>query len=146
MSPERGDRTNHCRRLFARWHGFESGGRHFFTHRTRWHASRYSYGTGKFIKHDFPEGKANPKTTRKEAKITSNLTPEGKGEDTALERGCNGIVFFLGENFGPWEAHCLCFVFLVCMCLSVFFIVYCSIRLSYFQRAEKHERRRGSSR
>ena len=58
-------RTNHRRRLFARWHGFKSGGRHLFTDGTRWYASRYSYDTGKFIKHHLPEGK-----------------PQTKGQDT----------------------------------------------------------------
>ena len=67
--PERGDigdRTIHRRRLFSGWHGFESGGRHFSTHGTRWHASRYSYDTGKPIKHRFPEGK--PQTRRQRGK------------------------------------------------------------------------------
>ena len=60
VSPERGDmgdRTNHRRQLFALWHEIESGGRHLFTNGTRWYASRYSYDTGKFIKHHLPEGK-----------------------------------------------------------------------------------------
>ena len=30
---------------------------HFSTHGTRWHANRYSHGTGKFIKHYFAEGR-----------------------------------------------------------------------------------------
>ena len=29
------------------------------------------------------------------------------------------LLFFPGGDFGPWEARCLCFVFFVCMCLSV---------------------------
>ena len=60
MSPKQGDmgdRANHRRRLFPRWHGSESGGRHLFTNGTRWNASRSSYDTGKFIKHHLPEGK-----------------------------------------------------------------------------------------
>ena len=60
VSPERGDmgdRANHRRRLFARWRGIESGGRHPFTNGMHWYASRYSYDTGKFVKRHLPGGK-----------------------------------------------------------------------------------------
>ena len=46
--------------------------------------------------------------------------PGGKGEkpppwNTAVMVS----VFFSGWNVGPWKAHYLCFVFVVCVCLSV---------------------------
>ena len=37
------ERTNHRGRLFARWHGFGSEGRHFYTRGTRWNASQQNY-------------------------------------------------------------------------------------------------------
>ena len=126
------DRTNHRRRLFTRWHGIESGGRHFSTNGTRWYASRYSYDTGKFIKHHLPEDKicsiehhfpvAGPQTQGQDTQQRDQVVwpRRERREATALERGCNGIVFFFsGGSFGPWEARCLCFVFLVCVCLSI---------------------------
>ena len=121
MSPERGDRTNHRRRLFKGWHRFESGGRHFLVHGTRWHASRYSYDTGKFIKHHFSEHK------EKGSEENKQFDPGGKGEKPPpWNATVIVLLFFSGVNSGPWEARCMCFVFF-CMCVPVWF-VYCSIR------------------
>ena len=46
--------------------------------------------------------------------------PGGKGEKPPLwNAAVMVLVFFPGGNFGPWEARCLCFVFFVCVYLSV---------------------------
>ena len=56
------------------------------------------------------------KTTSEKNK---QFDPGGKGEK-ALLWNATVILFFSGESVGPWEAHCLCFVFSVCaLCVPV---------------------------
>ena len=110
-----GDKTNHRRRLFSCWHGFESGGRHFFAHETRWHASRYSYDTGKFIKHHFSKGNEENK----------QFDPGGKGEKPPPWNAAVMVFFLSWGNFGPWEARCVYFVFFsVCAYLFVHYLLF----------------------
>ena len=64
VSPNLGDRTNHCRRLLARYREFEYWGKHFFPRRNRcWETSRQQiYSTIHSIKHRISAG--GPQTRR----------------------------------------------------------------------------------
>ena len=68
----------------------------------------------------FLKASRKPEDKDKGSEENKQSDPGGKGEVTALERGCYGVVFFPGGSFGPWEARCVCFVFFVCVCLSVY--------------------------
>ena len=74
----------------------------------------------------FLKASRKPEDKKKGSEENTQFDPGGK-QATTLERGSNGVVFFPGGNFGPWEARCLCFVFSVCVRLCVCFL-YCSIR------------------
>ena len=149
MSPERGDmgaRTNHRQGLLARGHGFESGGRHFSTYGTRWYASRYSYDTGKFIKHHLPEGNRKPEDKDKGSEENKQFDPGGKGEKPPPWNAAVMVSFyFMGGTLGHGKlAVCASCSLSVCACLSVRYLLF--YQVITVQRAEKHERRRGSSR
>ncbi|CAN0405923.1 unnamed protein product [Ascophyllum nodosum] len=54
------------------------------------------------------------------SKENKQFDPGGKGEKPPLWNAAVMIlVSFPGGSFGLWEARCLCFVFFVCLCLSV---------------------------
>ena len=83
-----------------------------------------------------------PRDEDKGSEENKQFDPGGKGETAPTV-----TLFFPGESVGQWEARWLCFVFFFCVCLSALFYNYCSFQvMTTFQRAEKHERRRGSSR
>ena len=88
--------------------------------------------------------------SRRRHKISSEenkqFDPGGKGEKAPPWNSAVTLLSFLGES---WEAPCLssCFLSVLCLC----FVCALFSKLLFFQvitsqRAEKHERRRGSSR
>ena len=91
-----------------------------------------------------PLAKSRDKTTSEENK---QFDLGGKGEEAPL---WNAVVilsfFFLGGalEHGRLVVFASCFLSL-CACLSALFFIYCSFQVVTFQRAEKYERRRGSS-
>ena len=84
---------------------------------------------------------ANPET-RRLAKKTSN------GEKATLWNAAVILfLFFLGGALGHGRLAVFASCSLsLCACLSVLFFIYCSFQVTIVQRAEKYERRRGSSR
>ena len=88
-----------------------------------------------------------PKDEEKGSEENKHFELGGKGKKTPLwNAAVISIFLFSGGSVGPWEARCLCFVCFVCVCPSALFYNYCSFQVTTFQRAEKHEERRGSSR
>ena len=61
--------------------------------------------------------------TRQLAKKTSNLTTVEKERRHRFEMRLQFYLSFSGGSAGPWEARCLCFVFL-CLCVSFCSILY----------------------
>ena len=125
VSPDLGDRTNHRRRRLDRGRGFKSRERHFFTHGTRGHASRYqNFDNICSIKHRFPTGKKqNPRQEDiQRRKQTVRPWWGRRRAATALERGCNGSLFFSWRERWARGACCLCFMFF--FCLSVYLLCF----------------------
>ncbi|CAN0426820.1 unnamed protein product [Ascophyllum nodosum] len=89
--------------------------------------------------------KLRDKTTSKENK---QFDPGGKGEKASLWNAAVILSFFLlVEALGHGRLVVFASRFLsLCACLSALFFNYCSFQVTTFRRAEKHERRRGSSR
>ena len=146
MSPDVGDRMNHRRRLLDRGRRFKSGGKHLLTHRTRGHANRYQKYNNVY-RHHFtaarPQAQRQGERQRREQAVWPRLK---RREGTVLERGCNSTFLFLRRALGHGRlvACASCF-------LSVCVLLLCSLNCWFFQvitsqRAEKHERRRGTSR
>ena len=125
--------------------GSKLGGRHLFTHGTRGHASRHQKYSTCSIKNRFHTNKKQtPRQEDMQRRKQTVITWWGRRRAaTAMERGCNGSLFFSWGGRWAWGDRCLCFVFFFCLLCSLFIL---TIRQSSFQRAEKHERRRGSSR
>ena len=88
-----------------------------------------------------------PKDKDKGSEENKQFDPGGKGEKPPPWNATVMVLsFFSGGNIGPWDGRCLCFVFF-CLCVPVcMFIIYCSFQVIIVRRADKHERRRGSSR
>ena len=99
-----------------------------------------------------------PKDEDKGNEENKQFDPGGKGEKAPLWNVAVTLCFFWGKRWamggwamGGWamggsllvlRVFCLCFV---CACLLCS-LNYCSFQVITFQRAGKHERRRGSSR
>ena len=103
MSPELGDRTNHCRRLLARWCVFEFGGKHF-SPTERIIGTRTGSGTTT----PEPNQKSLPIRQRElKDKYTTNeqnkqFDPGGKGEEIPpWKAGVPVFYSFSGGNSGP---------------------------------------------
>ena len=119
MSPDLVDRTNHRRRLLDRRRGFKSREKHFFSHGTHGHASRYQKYDN-FCRHHFPAAGHKPKDKEKGSEENKQFDHGGKGEKAPLWNAAVTLCFFSVENVGPYEARCLCFVFSVCaLCVPV---------------------------
>ena len=89
-----------------------------------------------------------PKDEEKGSEENKQFDPGGKEEKAPLwNAAVTPIFLFSEESVGPWEARCLYFVFFAYVFfLSALFFNYCSFQVTTFQRATKHEGRRGSSR
>ena len=135
MSPERrdmGDRTNHHRWHLDRGRGFKSGGKHFFTHGMRGHASQYrKYGNacGYLFTTEhvgtLAGTAATPKKRRHKASSEENkqFDPGGKGEKAPPWNAAVTLLFFLGRA-GRLLACASCsllvlrvFLSVLCVCL-----------------------------
>ena len=87
--------------------------------------------------------KPRDKTTSEENK---QFDPGGKGETAPL---WNAAVILFSFSWGElWAVGgSLVLLRVLCLCVPVcLFAIYCSFQVTTVQRAEKHERRRGSSR
>ena len=71
----------------------------------------------------------SPKTRIKAAKRTSSLTQVGKERKHRFGTRLYFYLSFPRESVGPWEARCLCFVFVVCVYLSAMSNNYCSFQV-----------------
>ena len=139
MSPELGDvglRTNHRRRRLDRGRGFKPREKHFFTHGT---SEEHETFADIFSTATTAENRRH-KTTSEENK---KFEPGGKREKAPPWNAAVTLLSFSGES---WEAPCLCFVFSICALFVFCFLKYFSFQVITSQRAEKHERRRGSIR
>ena len=89
------------------------------------------------------------KDKEKGSQENKQFDPGGEGgEQPPPWNAAVTVVFsFPGENAGPGVPIVFpsCFLSL-CACLSALFFIYSHYQVTSFQRAEKHERRRGSSR
>ena len=128
------DRTNHRRRLFARWHGSNQGGDISSPTEASTAATPANSSNTIFRK---ASHKPRDKTTSEEDK---QLDPDGKGEKSSLwNAAVIGIVFFLswGELWAMGGSLLVLRVFLsVCAFLSALFIVLL-YQVITFQRARK---------
>ena len=141
-----GYRTNHRRRLLDRGRGFKSERKHLFTHGTRGHASQYQKYDN-VCRYHFPA--AGPQTQRRgeRQRRDQQFDPGGKGEKAPLWNADVTLFFlFCGDRWAMGGSLLVLRVFLSVCVLLLCSLNYCSFQVTTFQRAEKHERRRGSSR
>ena len=91
--------------------------------------------------------RSKPKDKDKGSEENMQLDPGGEEEKPPPWNAAVMVVFsFPGENVGPGVPVVFASCSLsVCACLPALFFMYCSFQVLTFQRAEKHERRRGSS-
>ena len=126
MPPERGDRTNHRRRLFARWHGFESGGDSSLP------AERVGTLAGTATT---PANSSN--TIFLKASRKSEDNEKGSEENKQFDPGVKGekppswnaavmvLISFLGGTLGHGRlAVCASCSLYVCACLSVHYLLF----------------------
>ena len=92
-----------------------------------------------------------PRDEEKASEENKQLHPDGKGDKTPLWNAAVTLSSFFCEE--RWTVggsllvlRVLFLSVLYVLFLSAMFYNYCSFQLTTFQRAEKHERRRGSSR
>ena len=64
-----------------------------------------------------------PKNEEKGSKENKQFDPGGKGEKAPLWNAAVILSFFSGESVGPWEARCLCFVFLSVCSFTVYSVL-----------------------
>ena len=137
MSPKLRDWTNHRCRLLARGRGFEFGGRHFFTHRMRWHASpQRNYGSACSIDTVFLQSRRKPKDKKTSSEENKQFDPVGIGGEPPPWKAAVLVTFsFQGGTMGLGAVACvLCFVLLSVRACLLGFVCYYQVII--FQRAE----------
>ena len=82
----------------------------------------------------------------KGSKENKQFDPGGEGEKASLWNAAVTLFFFLPGAFSHGRFVACASRFFVRVCLSALFFNCCSFQVTTSQRAEKHERRRGSSR
>ena len=88
-----------------------------------------------------------PKDKDKGREENKQFDPGGNGEKTPLWKSAVLLsYFFLWGALGNGRLVACTSCFCLCLCYSALFFNYCSFQVTPFQRAEKHEGRRGSSR
>ena len=88
-----------------------------------------------------------PKDKNKDSEENKQLDPGGKGEKASLwNAAVISIFLFFWRELWAMGGPLLVLRVFVCVCPSALFFNYCSFQVTTFQRAEKHEERRGSSR
>ena len=122
MSPDLVDRTNHRRRLLDRGRGFKSREKHFFSHGTHGHASRYQKYDN-FCRHHFPAAGHKPKDKEKGSEENKQFDHGGKGEKAPLWNAAVTLCFFLWKTLDHTRlvACASCFLSVLCVCLSALF-------------------------
>ena len=129
MSPERGDigdRMNHRRRLFARWHGSNQGGDTSPpTERvgTRADTATTPANSSNTI---FMEASRKPEDKDKGSKENKQFDPVEKGQKPPPWNAAVMVLFsFLGGTLGHGRlAVCASCSLSVCACLSVHFLLF----------------------
>ena len=120
MSPDLGDRTNHCRRLLGRGCGLKFGGKHVFPTeritRTRIGTATTPVNSSKTAS---LEASSKPEDKEKGSEENKQFHPGGKGEKPSPWKAAVMVLFyFLGETLGHgWPAaYGSCFVLSVLFC------------------------------